>query len=66
MGVGLGFNVINTQDFVFFLSILLILNMCKRAGEERIDNVSYSLMQHKSLLKNRRKHTEQPLFRRFN
>ncbi|WZZ86314.1 hypothetical protein YC2023_114893 [Brassica napus] len=64
MGVGLGFNVINTQDFLFFLSILLILNMCKRAGEERIDIVSYSLMQQKCLLKNIRKHTEQPLCRR--
>ncbi|WZZ59403.1 hypothetical protein YC2023_059510 [Brassica napus] len=64
MGVGLGFNVINTQGFLFFLSILLILNMCKRTREERIDTVSYSLMQHNFLLKNRRKHTEQLLHRR--
>uniref|UniRef100_A0A0D2ZSE3 Uncharacterized protein n=1 Tax=Brassica oleracea var. oleracea TaxID=109376 RepID=A0A0D2ZSE3_BRAOL len=55
MGVRLGFNVINTQDFLCLLSILLILNMCKRVGEERIDTVSYSLMQQSVLLKNMRK-----------
>ncbi|WZZ32112.1 hypothetical protein YC2023_015513 [Brassica napus] len=64
MGVRIVFNVINTQNFLFFLSILLILNMYKRAGEERIDTVSYSLMQQKFLLKNRREHMEQPLRRR--
>ncbi|WZZ43366.1 hypothetical protein YC2023_039625 [Brassica napus] len=64
MGVRIGFNVINTQDFLFLLSVLLILNMCKRAEEKRIDTVSYSLMQQNFLLKNRRKYTEQPLRRR--
>ncbi|WZZ27312.1 hypothetical protein YC2023_010713 [Brassica napus] len=64
MGVRIGFNVINTQVFLFFLPILLILNMYKRPGEERIDTVSHSLMQQNFLLKNRRKHTEQPLCRR--
>ncbi|WZZ70633.1 hypothetical protein YC2023_082003 [Brassica napus] len=63
MGVRLRFNVINTQDFLFFLSIFLILNMCKRAGVEMIDRASYSLIQQNFRLKNRRKYTEQPLCR---